>query len=126
MSRILVVDDEPEVRDVMYDLLSSRGFDVVLAESGEEALAVLGPERTDRPDLVLLDVFMPGMDGAETLRRIAVIEPPVPVIMITANTDPDVTSKLLRLGAVDYLPKPFDLEYLVQAVNIQLAAVQDR
>jgi two-component system, NtrC family, C4-dicarboxylate transport response regulator DctD len=66
------------------------------------------------------------MDGVEVLRRIAMIDPPVPVIMVTANTDIGLTSRLLAMGAVDYIPKPFDLDYLDQAVSIQLAASRDR
>jgi DNA-binding response OmpR family regulator len=125
LGRVLVVDDEPEVREVLQEFLLTRGYDVVVAASGAEALAAFDPTGPDRPDLVLLDVTMPGMDGVETLRRMAKVDPLVPVIMVTANTDIDVTSKLLGLGAVDYIPKPFDLDYLDQAISIQLAA-QDR
>jgi len=74
---------------------------------------------------VLLDVVMPGMNGVETLRRIAEIDPRLRVIMVTANADIGVTSRLLAMGAVDYIPKPFDLDYLEQAVSIQLAASED-
>jgi CheY-like chemotaxis protein len=81
---------------------------------------------TFRPDVVLLDVSMPQMDGLETLQRIVAREPTLPVIMVTANADIGVTSKLLALGAADYIPKPFDLEYLDQAVSIQVSAAQDR
>jgi CheY-like chemotaxis protein len=126
LGRVLVVDDEPEVREVLQEFLLSRGYDVVLAGSGGEALAALDAPEPDRPDLALLDVSMPGMDGVETLRRMAKVDPLIPVIIVTANTDVDVTSKLLGLGAVDYIPKPFDLEYLDQAISTQLAAAQDR
>lgn len=126
MGRVLVVDDEPEVREVLQEFLLSRGYDVVVAASGAEALAAFDVPAPDRPDLVLLDVAMPGMDGVETLHRMAKVDPLVPVIMVSANTDIDVTSKLLSLGAVDYIPKPFDLEYLDQAISIQLTAAQDR
>jgi CheY-like chemotaxis protein len=123
LGKILIVDDEPEVRQVLQEFLSGRGYDVLVAESGSAALDVLG---VDQPDLVLLDVTMPGMDGVETLRRIVALQPPVPVIMVTANADIATTSKLLAMGAVDYIPKPFDLDYLDQAVSIQVAAAQDR
>jgi DNA-binding response OmpR family regulator len=126
LGRVLVVDDEPEVREVLQEFLLTRGYDVVVASSGAEALGALDPTGPDRPDVVLLDVTMPGMDGVETLRRMAKVDPLIPVIMVTANTDIDVTSKLLGLGAVDYIPKPFDLDYLDQAISIQLAASQDR
>jgi len=121
--KVLVVDDEIEVRHLLQEFLSDRGYAVLLASSGLEALAAL---ELERPDLVLLDVAMPVMDGVETLKQLATIEPPVPVIMVTANADIGLTSKLLALGAADYIPKPFDLDYLEQAVSIQLAAAQDR
>ena len=123
LGKVLIVDDEPEVRQVLQEFLSGRGYDVLVAESGPEALSMLG---VDQPDLVLLDVTMPGMDGVETLRRIVALPQPVPVIMVTANADIATTSKLLAMGAVDYIPKPFDLDYLDQAVSIQVAAAQDR
>jgi DNA-binding NtrC family response regulator len=66
------------------------------------------------------------MDGVEALKRIVALTPPVSVIMVTANADIAVTSKLLAMGAVDYIPKPFDLDYLDQAVSIQVAAAHDR
>ncbi len=121
--KVLVVDDEPEVRQVLLEFLSSRGYDVSVASGGAEAVALV---ESTRPDLVLLDVAMPGMDGVETLKRIVAIEPDLAVIMVTANADIGVTSKLLALGAVDYVPKPFDLDYLDQAVSIQVTAAQDR
>jgi len=121
--KVLVVDDEPEVRQVLLEFLSSRGYDVSVASGGAEAVALV---ESTRPDLVLLDVAMPGMDGVETLKRIVAIDPELAVIMVTANADIGVTSKLLALGAVDYVPKPFDLDYLDQAVSIQVTAAQDR
>lgn len=123
LGKVLVVDDEPDVRQLLYDFLSSRGYDVVLTAGGLQAIDVLEREK---PDLVLLDVAMPGMDGVETLGRIAANDPTVRVIMVTANADIGLTSRLLAMGAVDYIPKPFDLDYLEQAVSIQLAASQDR
>jgi two-component system, response regulator, stage 0 sporulation protein F len=120
--KVLVVDDEPEVQHFLQDFLSLRGYEVVLAATGLDALTAL---EAQKPDLVLLDVAMPVMDGLETLSRIVALDPVVRVIMITANADISLTSKLLALGAVDYIPKPFDLDYLEQAVSIQLAASQD-
>jgi CheY-like chemotaxis protein len=121
--KVLVVDDEPEVRQVLHEFLSSRGYDVTTASGGAEAIAMV---EAIKPDLVLLDVAMPDMDGVETLRRIVAIEPALAVIMVTANADISTTSKLLALGAVDYVPKPVDLDYLDQAVSTQVTAAQDR
>src|SRR5262245_8059501 len=123
LGKVLVVDDEPEVRQVLVEFLSSRGYDVVAAAGGGEAVTMV---ETVKPDLVLLDVAMPEMDGVETLKRIVAIDPSLAVIMVTANADIGITSKLLALGAVDYVPKPFDLDYLDQAVSIQVTAAQDR
>jgi DNA-binding response OmpR family regulator len=117
--KILVVDDDQEVRMATRDFLTSKGHEVTLAEDGVQALKLLA---TVKPDVVLLDVAMPGMDGMETLRRIVAGYPNLPVIMVTANADIEITSKVLQLGAADYVPKPFDLDYLDQAINIQLSS----
>jgi DNA-binding response OmpR family regulator len=117
--KILVVDDDPEVRMATRDFLSSKGYEVSVAEGGREALRQLDASPAD---VVLLDVAMPDMDGMETLKRIVSGHPNVPVIMVTANADIEITSKVLQLGAADYVPKPFDLDYLDQAISIQLSA----
>ena len=119
----MVIDDEDEVRQVLQEFLESRGYQVQAAESGAVALDIL---ESFGPDVVLLDVSMPEMDGVEVLKRIVGVRPTLPVIMVTANADIGVTSQLLALGAADYIPKPFDLEYLDQAVSIQVTASQDR
>jgi DNA-binding response OmpR family regulator len=119
LGKILVVDDDPEVRMATRDFLSSKGYEVSVAEGGREALRQLDAAPAD---VVLLDVAMPDMDGMETLKRIVSGHPNVPVIMVTANADIEITSKVLHLGAADYVPKPFDLDYLDQAISIQLSA----
>jgi len=119
--KILVVDDDPEVRMATRDFLSSKGYEVVVAEGGREALRLLD---ASPPDVVLLDVAMPDLDGMETLKRIVATHPTMPVIMVTANADIEITSKVLQLGAADYVPKPFDLDYLDQAITIQLSAAR--
>jgi DNA-binding response OmpR family regulator len=116
--KILVVDDDPEVRMATRDFLSSKGYDVSVAEGGRDALRQLD---SSPADVVLLDVAMPDMDGLETLKRIVSAHPNVPVIMVTGNADIEITSKVLQLGAADYVPKPFDLDYLNQAIRIQLS-----
>jgi DNA-binding response OmpR family regulator len=121
-NKILVVDDEPEVRQLMEHFLTERGYDVRIAENGRLALVTLD---TFTPDVVLLDMHMPEMDGLETLRCLVVRSPSLPVIMITVNEDIETTARLLQLGAADYVPKPFNLEYLEQAINIQLSATHE-
>ena len=120
--KILVVDDEPEVRQLMEHFLTERGYEVRITENGRLGLAALD---TFTPDVVLLDMHMPEMDGLETLKRLAARAPSLPVIMITVNEDIETTARLLQLGAADYVPKPFNLEYLEQAINIQLSVARD-
>ncbi len=120
--KILVVDDEPEVRQLMEHFLTDKGFNVRVAENGRQGLAAL---ESFTPDLVLLDMHMPELDGIETLKQLARRSPAPPVIMVTVNDDVETTSRLLQLGAADYVPKPFDLDYLEQAINIQLSATRD-
>jgi DNA-binding response OmpR family regulator len=114
LGRILVVDDEEPVRDVLCEYFESQGFGVEAAPDGEAALAALGRLR---PDLVLLDVRMPGIDGVEVLRRIRRADPDVPVIMVTANEDVALAKEMLKLGAFDYVAKPFDFSYLDRGVS---------
>jgi DNA-binding response OmpR family regulator len=118
----MVVDDELEVREVLREFLTAKGYEVHAVDSGAAAVASLD---TVEPDVVLLDVSMPDMDGVETLQRLVAARPALPVIMVTANADVGITSKLLGLGAADYVPKPFDLEYLDQAVAIQISGARE-
>jgi len=120
--KILVIDDESDVRQLMAHFLTEKGFEVRIAENGRLGLAALD---TFTPDVVLLDMHMPELDGVETLKRLAARSPGLPVIMVTVNDDVETTSRLLQLGAADYVPKPFNLEYLEQAINIQLSAAGD-
>jgi DNA-binding response OmpR family regulator len=120
--KILVVDDEPEVCTLMEHFLTGRGYEVRIAENGRLGLLALD---TFTPDVVLLDMHMPEMDGVETLKRLAARAPTLPVIMVTVNDDVETTARLLQLGAADYVPKPFNLEYLEQAINIQLSVPRD-
>ena len=122
VGKILVVDDEPEVRKLMEHFLTDRGYEVRLATNGREGLAAID---TFVPDVVLLDMLMPEMDGFETLKQLAARAPGLPVIMVTVNEDVQTTSRLLQFGAADYVPKPFNLDYLEQAINIQLSAARD-
>jgi len=123
LGRILIVDDEQAVRDVLAEYFTEHGYEVATAASGTEALAVL-PDC--RPDLVLLDIRMPGLDGIETLRRLRQVAPAVAVIMVTANEDVDLARDTLKIGALDYVAKPFDFAYLEQSVMAGLSQVGAR
>ena len=109
MAKVLVVDDDPKAVELLVEFLSTKGYEVLTATSGEEALRRV---KEDRPHLVLLDVEMPKMNGIEALRRIREIDPEVGVIMATGVNEEDVGRKALELGAFDYIVKPLDMKYL--------------
>ena len=111
--RMLIVDDEAPVREVLSDYFVERRFVVMTAADGQEALAAFGRER---PDVVLLDVRMPGLDGLAVLKRLREVDPGVAVIMVTANEDLTVARETLAIGAFDYVAKPFDFEHLDRTV----------
>lgn len=118
-SIILVVDDTPTNLEVLFDLLGSSGFRVLVAEDGESAI-----EKANyaHPDLILLDVLMPGIDGFETCRRLKAIDATrdIPIIFLTALTD--VVNKVqgFDLGAIDFITKPLQCEEVLARVKIQL------
>jgi len=116
MSRILVVDDEPKIRKIVTSYLKQEGFDVSEAEDGPTAVEMA--ERFD-PDVIILDVMLPGFDGIETLRQIRT-KSDVYVIMLTARSEE--TDKLIGLsvGADDYVTKPFSSRELVARVKAVL------
>jgi response regulator RpfG family c-di-GMP phosphodiesterase len=103
----LVVDDEPRLRQALARLMEGDGFTCFQAGSGQEALAVLEHEPVA---LVLSDLRMPGMDGAELLRRMRALHPDIAVIMLTAVAEAEAAVHCLSLGAMDYLTKPFSYE----------------
>jgi two-component system, OmpR family, response regulator MprA len=116
--RLLVVDDEPAVRDSLRRALTLEGYDVDIATSGDEALAHLGSN--GQPDAVVLDVLMPGTDGLEVSRRLRGSGNEVPILMLTALDDVSDRVAGLDAGADDYLVKPFALEELFARVRALL------
>jgi DNA-binding response OmpR family regulator len=117
--RILVVEDEPVINQAITDRLGAEGFDVVQAWDGPGAVDEFD---TTSPDLVVLDVMLPGFDGHEVCRRIQA-KRPVPVIMVTARDDEADILVGLGVGADDYLTKPFRMRELVARVNALLRRV---
>ena len=107
--RMLVVDDDDGLREYLQALASSRGFQVFSAPSGEEAVATLD---RSRPDLVTLDLVLPGMDGLETLKQLKERLPEVPVIMLSGHGQARSIVEAMKLGAADFLRKPFEVEEL--------------
>jgi DNA-binding NtrC family response regulator len=112
--RVLIVDDEEVLRDVLEVVLRREGFDVVSAASGEEALSMLDGEEVD---LAILDVMLPGISGIDTLRAMRISNPHLPVIVITASSSIDGAIEAMKHGAFHYIPKPFKNDEVVLTVN---------
>ena len=113
MPKLLVVDDERGSRESLR-LIFSREYDVLLAANADEALALLSREPVD---LVLLDVMMPGLSGLDLLRQIHASYPGLPAIMISAATAIPPVVEAIRLGALDFVAKPFDPEDLAEKLG---------
>ena len=113
MPRVLVVDDEPDAVELLKEFLTVKGYDVVTASSGEEALRKL---KEERPHLMLLDIRMPMMDGLEVLRRAREIDQEVGIIMVTAVNEESTGREVLKMGAFDYITMPLDFNYLERAL----------
>jgi DNA-binding NtrC family response regulator len=121
MGRILVVDDDTNIRSAFDALLSTRGHEVLAAGTGEAALEMLARER---PDLVVLDVVLPGMDGLETFRGIRSGHPEMPVIVMTGSGTMDVAIEASKLGAFDYQQKPFEPARMLQLIDKALESAR--
>jgi DNA-binding response OmpR family regulator len=123
--RVLIVDDEPRILQFLNMRLKASGYEVLTAASGLEALEQL---QAQKPDLLVLDVVMPGMDGFETLKQVRALSS-VPVIILSAKEASADKVRVLELGADDYLAKPFSPDELVariEAVRRRPAPAQDR
>jgi two-component system, NtrC family, response regulator AtoC len=114
--RLLVVDDETEVVDVLREHFEAT-YDVDTAPDGKKALKLI---RTRRPDVILLDIQLPGLNGLEVMKRIQTVDPKPVVIVVTATDDTDVAAQAMSQGAFSYVPKPFDFQYLDHLVAIAL------
>ncbi len=123
MTKVLVVDDERKMRRVLQILLERMGIDSVGAESGEEAFERFQAEKFD---LVLTDLKMPGMTGLELLARVREVDAEVPVMLLTAYGTVQTAVDAMKLGAFDYVLKPFDLEVVELTVRKALEMRQYR
>lgn len=110
--KILVVDDEIEICNIFYEFFTPKGYQVIKATSGKAALEKVDSEK---PDLVFLDIRMPGMDGIEVLKQIRKMGNAITVIMVTVLNDEETAKKAIKLGANDYVPKPLSFDYLEKA-----------
>ncbi|HYB70344.1 MAG TPA: sigma-54 dependent transcriptional regulator [Candidatus Bathyarchaeia archaeon] len=114
MTKILVVDDEAEIRSLLGAVLQGKGFEVVSAEDGSAALQQV---QREHPAVTLLDLSMPRMGGMDALPEIKRLDPELPVIICTAHADLATAVRAMKLGAYDYVTKPFDIELLVLTVK---------
>ncbi len=113
-ARILVVDDEPAIRDTMRMILEYEGHDVLLAGSGQEGLTIVERET---PDLVFLDIKMPGLDGLEALSRMRATNDALPVVIVSAHGTASTALEAGRLGAFRFIEKPLSKDYVLDAVR---------
>ena len=119
--KILVVDDEPILRDSLEVALKTSGYDVITARTGEEGLERFQKED---PDIVLLDHWLPGINGDEVLRRIKEGDPEVPVIIMTAQGSIEMAVSSMKMGAFDFLVKPFNLDQVEDLIKRGLDRVR--
>jgi DNA-binding NtrC family response regulator len=116
-ANLLIVDDELEIRELLKEFLQLKGYAVLTAANGVEALACLKDQKLD---LALIDMWMPGMHGLEILRSIRAIDPSIGVIMMTGLCDAEVARQAIEYGAHDYLTKPLEFRRLEDAIRAGL------
>jgi two-component system nitrogen regulation response regulator NtrX len=114
MKSVLIIDDEPSIRESLKGILQDEGFRTLFAQNGEEGLGIV---REENPDLVLLDIWMPGIDGLETLRRIRENHPEQIVIMMSGHGTIETAVKATKLGAYDFIEKPLSLEKVLLCIQ---------
>ena len=118
MSKILIVDDEIEICEFLGEYFKDRHYEVVTASSGIDALQKVTNEN---PQILLLDIKMPGVDGLQVLREVKMKNPKIKVIMVTATESNDDISEAFKLGADNYITKPLSLEELERDVKEKIA-----
>ena len=117
MSKILVVDDEVKTCKLLKRFLEAKGYEVIMSHRGEDALEKV---KNLKPDIMLLDVRMPEMDGMEVLRRVRQFDDKIGIIMVTAVKDEGIAKDALVKGADEYITKPIDFNYLETSVLVDL------
>ena len=116
--KILIVDDEDYVCDFLSEFLEMKGYRSKIAHSGKEMFEILS---TETFNLILLDLIMPEMSGLRALEKLKEIGLNIPVIMLTCIKDDETAVNLIKMGAVDYVTKPIDIERLEQSIIINIA-----
>jgi two-component system response regulator AtoC len=115
--RILIVDDEPTLVDVLVERFINTSYEIETVGTGIDAVRAV---KRQRPDVVLLDIKMPNMNGIDVLKEVMKIDKSITVIMITGNMELSVTVEALRHGAFGYVPKPFDFRYLEHLIAVSI------
>lgn len=113
MIKLLTVDDEKGVTDLLYNFFKQRKFHVMVANSGQEALDIVNK---DKPNIILLDISMKGLNGLEVLEKVKAIDKNIKVIMITVHGEQETIDQAKALGADEYIIKPFKVSYLQEVV----------
>ena len=116
--RILLVDDEQDILDILHEHFAKE-CDVETAADGMTALAIV---RARRPDVIFLDINMPGINGVDVLKSVKELDATIPVLMVTASADNALAAEAIKRGAFSYVPKPFDLKYLNHLVAAALSS----
>jgi two-component system OmpR family response regulator len=114
MAKVLVIDDEQGIRALLDTLLRRKGYDVIVAESGEKGLELF---RRERPDVLVLDLKMPRMDGLTVLRQVRSLDPIIPVIILTGAGTAETEQRVRALGVTEYVEKEFSLHLLGDALK---------
>ena len=114
MAKILVIDDEQGIRNLLDTLLRRKGYDVILAESGRKGLELF---RRERPDVIVLDLNMPEMDGVAVLQQVRSLNPDQPVIILTGAGTPEREQQVRTLGVTEFVEKEFSLHRLGDALK---------
>ncbi|NQT32435.1 MAG: response regulator [Candidatus Omnitrophica bacterium] len=118
--KILVIDDEAEICDALKMFLTQKGYDVMATTSATEGIELV---KTEKPKVILLDIRMPDMTGLEAIKKIREVDENVGIIMATAVVDEDIAKETIKLGASDYIIKPFDLDYLERSLLVKISTL---
>jgi len=121
--KVLIVDDQNGIRMLLMEVFSGEGYRTFQASNGKLALEIV---KNESPDLVLLDMKIPGMDGLEILKRVKEINRDIKVIMMTAYGELDMIKEATELGALMHFTKPFDIDEMRMVVNMQLRGSETR
>ena len=114
IENILIVEDELEIRTILYTYLNNIGYKIFEAEEGNQALKKITEESID---LIFLDIKLPGIDGIEVLQKLQELKPEIPVIILSGHGTEEIANQAISYGAFDYIGKPVDLEKIAEVIS---------